>query len=126
MADVDFIQQQSSPTRSTTFAMGQVDSRLSSGSIDGGQPPGIVGIAATGGGGGGGLTMQSSSATSAAATPSWVLPKKTPPATVAGSSPIPAYRDIVGGGGDGTGLTGRFRGVSLTDPGFNSAGRTSL
>ena len=39
--------------------------------------------------------------TGASATPSWVLPRKTPPATVAGGSPIP----------------NQFRGISLSDPG---------
>ena len=68
--------------RSTTLGMGR-GTRLSSGSIDGEQTG--IGIAAPSNG--------------ASAAPSWVLPKKTPPATVAGGSP------------------GQFRGVSLTDPG---------
>jgi len=45
----------------------------------------------------------------ASTTPSWVLPKKTPPATVAGGS--------VGGSGGGGGL---FGGISLSDPAVGS------
>lgn len=76
--------QQSSPTRASSFGIGR-GTRLSSASY-GGEQTGI-GIAAA--------------STGASATPSWVLPRKTPPATVAGSSPI----------------TGQFRGISLSDPG---------
>lgn len=47
---------------------------------------------------------------STSATPSWVLPKKTPPATVAGGSP---NRGDVGG----SGLLGQFGGISLSNPG---------
>ena len=88
--------------------MGREADRLSSGSMGGGQPGiGITAAASTGG------LMQPATS----ATPSWVLPKKTPPATVAGGSPIPGIRDIGGGG-----LSGQFRGVSLSDPG--AVGRT--
>ena len=72
--------------------------RLSSGSF-GGEQTGI-GVA----------PPASINASAAAAAPSWLLPKRTPPATVAGSSPI----------------LGQFRGVSLTDPGtVNGLGRSS-
>ena len=107
--DVEF-KQESSPIRSATLGLGR-GSRLSSGSIGGGQAS--IGIAAASTGG----PMQSAAST----TPSWVLPKKTPPATVAGGSPIPAQRDI-----GGNGLTGQFRGVSLSDPGtVESLGRST-
>ena len=86
LGDVEFTQQ-SSPTRATTLAMG----RLSSGSFGGGQ----TGIAAA--------------STGVSATPSWVLPRKTPPATVAGGSPIP----------------GQFRGITLSDPGSVSRSPTN-
>jgi len=59
--------------------------RLSSGSF-GGEQIGIGIVAAS---------------TATSPTPSWVLPKKTPPATVAGGSPI----------------SSQFRGISLSDPG---------
>ena len=101
--------QESSPTRSTTSGAGR-GARLSSGSIGGGQTG--IGIAAASTGG----PVQPA----ASATPSWVLPKKTPPATVAGGSPIPTHRDI-----SGSGLSGQFRGVSLSDPGtVDSLGRS--
>jgi signal transducing adaptor molecule len=72
----------SSPTRSLSFGLGPGDNRLSSGSIQAG-----IAAATTG---------------STSATPSWVLPKKTPPATVAGN---PA---------DMGGLPGQFRKISLS------------
>jgi len=48
------------------------------------------------------------------ATPSWVLPKKTPPATVAGGSSIRAQRNVSG--------SGLFGGISLSDPPVSSGG----
>jgi len=67
--------------------------RLSSGSFSGEQTGIGIGAASTG----------------VSATPSWVLPRKTPPATVAGGSPI----------------LGQFKGISLSDPGsVNSLGRS--
>ena len=106
VGDMEFKQQPSSPTRSTTLGLGRGGSRLSSDSIGGGGQAGIGITAASSGG-----PIQSTTS----ATPSWVLPKKTPPATVAGGSPIPALRDI-----GGNGLSGQYRGVSLSDPGFGS------
>ena len=84
--DLEF-SQQSSPTRAATFGVGQ-GSRLSSGSFGGEQT---------------GVGLAPASTINASATPSWVLPRKTPPATVAGGSP--------------TSGPGRLRGISLTDPG---------
>lgn len=87
----------SSPTRSASLGMGRGGRSGSIGSIH-------AGIAATAAGG----PMQPATS----ATPSWVLPRKTPPATVAGGSPVPAQR-----GFGGSGLPGQFGKISLSDPG---------
>jgi len=100
VVDVEF-KQQSSPIRSTSFGFDRGGVRLSSGSIGSGQAGIGIATAPTGG------------PAAALATPSWVLPKKPPPATVSGGSPISAHRDIGGGG-----FSGQFRGTNLSDPGF--------
>ena len=87
----------SSPTRSTSFGLGPGGSRHSSGSIGGIQ----AGIAAATTGG-------------TSTTPSWVLPKKTPPATVAGH---PA---------DMSGLPAQFRRTSLSGGASGPLRKTSL
>ena len=87
----------SSPTRSSFPGLTRGGGSLSAG--------GVGGVQATAGGGG----MQPGSS----ATPSWVLPKKSPPATVAGG--IPAQRDV-----SGSGLPSQFGGISLSDHGVSS------
>jgi hypothetical protein len=96
VADVGF-KPSSQPTRSSSYGLGRGGSRLSPDNL-GGIQTGITATAASGG------PIQPA----VTATPSWVLPKKTPPATVAGGSPI------AGQNGGGGGLPGSFRRISAS------------
>ena len=98
--------QESSPTRSTFSGLTRGGS-LSAGGTEGVQATATAAGATAGGVGAAGMQPGTS------ATPSWVLPKKTPPATVAGG--IPGHRDA-----SGSRLSNQFAGIQLSDPGVSS------